>query len=398
MDGNNLPAGWDDTGNSLQAVRHAVKDSLLTVDDYVPGGSQREREKLDKTAESVFRSQGNGHGRRRMGPDGKLRATMDPRGSLLSTGEDRPSRSSANMRTLGVWFDKGDAERGVLGTIDEFVLSECQADAGKGLYAASMAAFVRWLAPRYESVRDSLPAKALELRGLASRPGDHGRTPDIVADLFAGFTVFLRFAVESGAITAAEAERHHADVWDGLMDAAADMQGDHDDSADPAGQFIQLIGSALSSDQAFLVDPQTGGEPDGIESACGWRKELKWQGNDVGQVPMWVNAPNATRIGWTDGEFVYLDPDASYNAATRMLRDRGETLPKPSTLRRSLHSAGKLAQIDTRNGAEGKGRLTARVSLEKRQRSVLVFKASEFWPPDDENKEAPQQGFREAVA
>ncbi len=394
---NALPAAWNATSNGLQALRHALKDALLTVDDYVPGGSHREREKLDKTAEEVFRSQGNGQGRRRMGPDGKLRPPMDPRGSLLSTGEDRPSRASANLRTLGVWFDKEDDARGSVGTVDREALAECQADADAGLYAASMAAFVRWVAPRYEEIRDGLPAKVLELRALATRPGDHGRTPDIVADLAAGFDVFLAFAVESGAIGPGDAERSRLAVWDGLMDAAAEMRSDQQDVGDPADLFVQLIGAALSSNHAFLVDSKTGGDPDGIESACGWRQVLKWQGNDIGQVPMWETGPNAKKIGWTDGTLVYLEPTASYNAAQQMLRDRADTLPAPETLRRMLFSAGKLARTDSRNGAEGKGRLTARASLEKQQRTVIVLRASEFWGSDPAETDA-EPAYAEAEA
>lgn len=396
---NALPAAWNATANSLQSLRHALKEALLTVDDYVPGGSHREREKLDKTAEEVIRSQGNGQGRRRMGPDGKLRPPMDPRGSLLSTGEDRVSRASANYRTLGSWFDKDDTARGATGTVDKGVLTECQADADAGLYAASMSAFVRWLAPRYETIRDALPVRAMELRALATRPGDHGRTPDIVADLAAGFDVFLDFATDTGAIPTREADRVRRVVWDGLMDAAAEMRADHQDGADPADLFVQLIAAALSSNRAFLVDSKTGGDPDGIESSCGWRQELKWQGNDNGQIPMWVNAPNAQKIGWTDGSLVFLEPTASYNAAQQMLRDRGETLPAPETLRRMLFSAGKLARTDSRNGAEGKGRLTARETLEKQRRTVLVLRATEFWGNDaTETETEPEPTFAEAEA
>lgn len=322
---------------------------------------------------------------------------MDPRGSLLSTGEDRPSRASANLRTLGVWFDKEDAERGIAGTVDREVLTGCQADADDGLYAASMAAFVRWLAPRYEEVRDALPAQVLDLRKLATRPGDHGRTPDIVADLVAGFEVFLAFALESGAVTAGEAERARLAVWDGLMDAAAEMRSEQQEGGDPAELFIQLITAALSSNRAFLVDSKTGGDPDGIESACGWRKELKWQGNGNGQVHMWDTGPNAAKVGWTDGTLVYLEPTASYNAAQQMLRDRADTLPAPETLRRMLFSAGKLARTDSRNGAEGKGRLTARASLEKQQRTVLILRASEFWGGETADAEA-EPAFAEEEA
>ena len=288
LDYNHLPMSWSSTPNALQAMRHALKDALGVIDDYVPGGSRQERDKADKLAEDVYRSQGNGQGRQRMNPDGTLQAPMDPRGSLVTTGEDRPSRPSANLRTLGVWFEKDDNSRGVKGTIDKAVLTECQRDADAGLYAASLAAFLRWVAADYERVQDDLTSKAEAHRALATMPGDHGRTPYIVAELMAGAELFLQFALESKALTSVEADEYSRIIWEGLMEAASSIREEYQSGTDQATLFLNLVGSALSSCIAYLEGTEGPDVPEHLRLHCGWRKDLKYQGKDVGQIPFWV--------------------------------------------------------------------------------------------------------------
>ena len=102
---------------------------------------------------------------------------------MISTGEDRIRADSANMRSIPLPFVKGDKAKKILGTIDETILGQCQADADAGVYAECMSAYLQWLAPQLDTVREEMPGLILEYRKLATRPGDHGRTPDIVADL-----------------------------------------------------------------------------------------------------------------------------------------------------------------------------------------------------------------------
>ncbi|HEU5115695.1 MAG TPA: hypothetical protein VFT74_03385, partial [Isosphaeraceae bacterium] len=226
----------------------------------------------------------------------------------------------------------------------------------------------------------------------ATRPGDHGRTPEIIAELVTGFDYFLRFAVETQSITQTQADDYRADVWDGLLDAADGMRDDHQDQSDPADQFLGLLVSSLSSGATFLDDAETGDVPEepGYEQRCGWHQELKWQGNEVGQIPYWVHGPNAKKIGWIDTKekLVYLDPITSYNAAAQMLRDQGDTLPARTTLQKLLHSARKLARTDSRNTSEGRNRLTCRVTIRGQRHTVLALRAADLW--GDVEADAPE--------
>ena len=117
---------------------------------------------------------------------------------ILSTGEDTPRGQSLRSRLLIIEVGDGD--------VDFRQLTTCQADAAEGLLAASMAGFVRWVAGRYDDVRDGLRADIQRLRAASAGEAPHRRTPEIVANLGAGCNTFLTFAEEAGAITASERE------------------------------------------------------------------------------------------------------------------------------------------------------------------------------------------------
>ncbi len=266
------------------------------------------------------------------------------------------------------------------------MLTSCQADADAGLYAASMSGFVRWLASRHAEVTADMLARSLEFRANATVPGMHSRTPDIVADLAAAFEVFLDFARQAGAIKADDAKRHFQTVWDGLMDAATPTGDEEGTTA--AETYLRLIAAALAAKLAHLVNSRTGEAPIGLEAVCGWHRDTH---PTNGHYP-WVAPPNSSRIGWTDGSLVFLDPDIAFQLVQKMATAQGESFPVgKATVHAQLDEARKVARKDTRNGGEGKNRITSRESVEKRQRTVLVIRADEFWSdvPDDLPAETP---------
>ena len=60
-----------------------------------------------------------------------------------------------------------------------------------------------------------------------------------------------------------------------------------------------------------------------------------WPNSDTGP------RPSGNRIGWVDGDDLYLEPEASYNVAQRMARDAGGSLPVGSkTLHKRLNERG----------------------------------------------------------
>jgi hypothetical protein len=255
-----------------------------------------------------------------------------PRGLILSTGEDIPRGQSLRARLLVLEFTHGD--------VNAARLTLCQQDAAEGLYAEALAGFLCWLAPRYEDIRDGLPAAVAELRESALAGTAHRRTPEIVANLFIGLKYFLAFAEEVGAITAVDKAETLGRAWDALREAAA-AQADHLKSADPVGQFMRLLAGALASGRAHCATP-TGDAPADAE-AWGWQK----QEVGAGQHCRLEWRPQGKRIGWVAADDLFLEPEAAYAEAQELARSQGNSLPvEPRTLWRRLRECGLLASRD----------------------------------------------------
>lgn len=375
LDARHLPASWASTGNALEATAFAAKDALLVVDDFAPSGSAADVARLHREAERLLRAQGNAAGRQRMRADSSLRPAKPPRGLILSTGEDVPRGQSVRARLLAIEVERGD--------IDAAKLTAAQHAAAAGLYAAAMASFVCWLAPQYDAVRGRLAAERSELRDRAASAGQHARTPGIVADLALGLRHLLNFAAEAGAIDAAERATLWERGWAALGESGA-AQAEHGRAADPVEQFVRLLSAALASGRAHVAATD-GGFPD-TPSAWGWRRETI-RGETVWQA-------QGRRVGWCDGDALYLEPEASYAAAQEMAGAQGESLTVSGpTLRRRLRERGLLASTDAARQV-----LTARRTVEGRQRDVLHLHTDALSPatkpdqPDHEAKTAKKNG------
>src|SRR5580704_10667135 len=119
-------------------------------------------------------SLGNRQGRNRLGSDGQLRSSHSPRALLLATGEEVPRGQSLRARLLVVEVQSGDVQRSSL--------NECQNAAQQGHFAAGMAAFISWVAGRYEHLQQLLDQRVRELRNQYPRP-PHARLPTTLAQL-----------------------------------------------------------------------------------------------------------------------------------------------------------------------------------------------------------------------
>ncbi len=190
LDARHLPANWSSTANAIEGMAFACKDVLLVIDDFAPGGARSDVDKAHRDAARIFRSQGNRSSRQRMRADTTLRPPKPPRSLILSTGEDAPRGQSIRARMLVVEVGPND--------VDWDKLTECQKHAAAGDYAALLSGFIRWLAPRYGSVREGLPEEIADLRQKATQSHQHKRTPEIIANLALGIRYFLRYVAEVG--------------------------------------------------------------------------------------------------------------------------------------------------------------------------------------------------------
>jgi hypothetical protein len=310
----------------------------------------------------VFRAAGNHAGRGRLDSTAKLREPKPPRALILATGEDIPRGQSVRARLLILEIPKGG--------INVSDLTECQRDAQGGLYAEAMGGFVRWLAGRYEEARATFDRKVAEYRAAALRNSAHARTPEIVANLQAGFELYLEFSVASEAVDGAERDRLTNQCWEALRAAAA-AQAKHQAATEPTSRFLESLRACLSSGRAHL-ESRDGTTPDRTPGACGWRSAGAGNWSPLGDC-----------VGWVESDAIYLESTAAYRVVQTAGRDVGEQLAvTEQTLKKRLHEKGLLASIDDKRQT-----LTIRRSIGGASKHVLHFLRSTVLPeaPDDED-------------
>jgi hypothetical protein len=346
-------ASWRGTANALEGQAFILKDQVFVVDDFAPTGSSYEVQKMHGKADQLMRAKGNTAGRARMRPDGTLRPEKHPRALILSTGEDVPSGQSLRARMLILSLKPGglDFER----------LTGCQEDAREGKYAAVMAGFVAQLAANYEEISAGLKKERDKLRDAARVRGEHRRTSAIVADLALGLRYFLRFALDAGAISEEESKRLWARGWRALLEAA-DAQADHQESSEPTKRFSDLLRAAIDGGAAHVADAK---DPENVpRDAAGWG----WRSERFGDSDT-IWRPRGDRIGWVEGDGLYLNPEASIRVARLMGQGSSDSLSLTATaLSRRLRDKGLLL---TTGKSEKRETLLVRKQFEGRRDSYL---------------------------
>ncbi len=356
FDREHLPAAWASTANSLERLAHAAKDALLVVDDFAPTGSATDAARLHREADRLIRAQGNHAGRLRLRSDSSFNSARAPRGLILSTGEDVPHGQSLRARLLVLEVAR--ANKGQHNAIDFAALTECQKHAREGVYANVTATFVRWLAARYETVPEQSSTTISALRAeFAARHGEaHKRYATTAAKLIRAWNIFLDFALETKAINDHEREELSRQVWEAISQAA-NAQEQQQTSQDAAARFVELIAAALSTGLAHLADCSSGGQPTLNHEAYGWRDCL----------------PQGKRIGWTDGDDIFLQPDMAYATANELGGKAGGGISvTPTTLWKRLNERGWLRREQSQDS------LQRRVTVERKRTRVIALSSDFF--------------------
>ena len=259
-------------------------------------------------------------------------------------------------------------------------LTECQRDAAAGRYAEALAGFLRWLAPRLDDIQGSLPKEHAELRAKAVAGGQHARTPGIVADLAIGLRYFFDFARESGAITLEERNSLAARTWAALAESAA-TQADHVRAADPVDAFIRFLLGAMASGRGHLAE-RTGLTPPPKAEAWGWQGTSHTvREGDISRTEV-DYVSRGRRLGWVDGDDVYLEPEAAHAEAQELARQQGESLAVGArTLRKRLKDRGLIASCEP-------GKTTTRRQLEGRERTVVHLRVDTLLQKSGESGES----------
>src|SRR5581483_10211725 len=225
------------------------------------------------------------------------------------------------------------------------------------------AAFVRWVAPRYTDVRHSLATERDSVRDAFVRTAPHARTPQAVADLMVGLSLAVRFALEADALSPAEAD----DVLGRARAALAALsagQAEHLQAADPVDQFLRMVPAVLLSGQAHLSAPDGGPPP--AAATLGWQRDgSEWR-------------PRGVRIGWADGQTIYLEPETAFAEVQKLATAQREPIGMAArTLWKRMHERKLLTKVDTRGGST---RFAARATLGGERVEVLHLDRRTLFP------------------
>lgn len=357
-----LPGSWESTENSLEALMFQAKDVCLVVDDFKPKGSAQDQKRLHGKADRIFRSIGNGSSRGRLDSSLNQRAPRPPRCLLISTGEDVPKGQSLKARTVIIHMHKSI----VVGDV-AIKLSKLQDDASNGLFAHAMAGYILWLTPQIAEIEKNWTQILNKKRGQLQIEG-HARATTNTANLLIGIEFFLKYAVAMGAITTDNAAVYYGRCLKSLLSVAEDAAEENKHES-PTEQWQRLLATAISAKTAHLVTFE-GGNP-GV--AYGWKSNIKtyYVGDNKHEEETWIGG--GTRIGWVEGDDLYLDPLAAYKAVKEMGHSLGDDVVTTElTLRKFLAQNGLLAST----GLQGSRKtITIRRRIGNGRYDVLHVKA-----------------------
>ena len=291
---------FESTANSLEERAFVLKDALCVIDDYVTNGTPAEVAEMRRKAGRIVRAQGNLAGRGRLDRTSKARPARPPRGLVLMTGEDLPTGQSILARLAAVEVERGD--------VDAAALTAAQELAATAAYATAMYAYVRHLAADLAGARARHKARVRAL--LPEFRSPHARTPWIFAELAAALDAYLEFAGAAARFAACLAA---------LVELAGAQERYQRDEA-VTTRFLHHLAAAIAAGDAHLADADDELEPPPHPQRCGWRwREINQGQGDIGKV--WD--AKGSRVGWIQGDDVYLDPPNAYAAAQRHARASG---------------------------------------------------------------------------
>lgn len=357
-----LPASFAATANAVERLAFAAKDALLAVDDYHPARDQREAQAMGQVAARLLRGVGNGAGRARMRADTSLRPELPPRCVPLVSGERLPEGHSTAARLFPVPVEPGQLTPERLAA----------AQAKRPLYASAMAAYLQWLAGRLDLLSATLPTRFRALRQVAQRAGAHRREPGQVAHLFLGLEVWLGFAVEVGALAAAEQDALLSRAWTVLV-AHAREHGQDLAAETPVRIFLALLGDGFAAKRAYLEAPGGGAPADG--KLWGWEPDTRTDRGGLAYHEL-RHPTTGTLVGVLEDDWVFLYPEATYQFVVAAARMGGQVFPvELRTLLKRLDEAKLIAT------EPGTGRRTPNVWTGQRSRRVIKLRRDALVPP-----------------
>jgi hypothetical protein len=310
-----LPGNWESTANQLERRAFLLKDSVFVIDEYVPTGLNRRE--IETKASRILRGQGNLSGRSRLKSDLSERPAFYPRGIIIATGEEHPPGQSLLARTIVLELSRDD--------IDIELLTDLQQHSS--WLAHAMAGYINWLAPQMDEMPQLLRETFLGARAKATIADEHLRIPEAAAHLWLGIHSALTYAREIHAIEAAEADQTLDECWAAFLQIGKD-QAVLVEEEQPTRRFLGVLHTMVTQGRAIVIDKDD---------------------------PVPDPKTGVDFVGWRDANYLYLLPDATFQAVSRFCHDTGDYLPRLERLKRDLKKDG-ISECDD-------DRLTKRVRI-----------------------------------
>lgn len=342
-----LPGNFTSSANSLERQAFSTKDILFVVDDYAPPPDRKHAAAQEAAAHRLIRAVGDRRGRGRMNADTSLKKSMFPRGLVLVTGEGgAPGHQSSAARCVEVQLRPGNVRLDLLTKAQE-------TDAPR--YAEAMAGFIAWIAPRYDDLRSE--AESWIRREALHFESSHGRIPEACGKLLFGVWNFLRFAVETGAITAETQTALFAQARQAAF-TVAEKSNEHQEAQKPTAIFFDHLQTLLAQGAVFLADRETGESPEHVK-------------------------PRAIQVGWVDSlrNIVYLLPQAVLAEVKGFAEKLGTNFPFDSrTMGEHFEHEGLLTEKQP-------GRSTSQIRLGEKKHRVWALRLNDLEGKNIETRE-----------
>jgi hypothetical protein len=304
-----LPANWESTPNAIEKISFVAKDIPFVIDDFAPQPNTGRAKDLDNTAARIIRSVGNRSGRQRLKSNLKLQKNYAPRGLILATGEQLPSGRSVMARILCVDINSEN--------IDVSKLTNAQNN--QCVYPHAMAAYILWIANRWENLKKELPykwkEKRQEIQTVYQKFSEfHPRLPEIHASLYCAMDLALTFAEEEAKVSHERIEAIKEKCIKALHQVI-ERQNIQIQDEKPTKYFFETLSELICQNKLHLV-----------------RKNVAVSADHKGQL-----------LGWEDGEYIYLLPRMAYHTVFSCAKTEGRYFPvKRNTLYKMLIQEGIL--------------------------------------------------------
>lgn len=334
-----LPIGWESTTKAIERTANITKDALLTIDDFKPAQSSGEQRELYNKADALIRGNANAQARQRLKQDAREGLNYPPKAGLRSSGEIPPVGQSLRGRMCLRKCKKGD--------ISKTWLDAAQRDAATGAYARVTSAFLKWLAPRYDSLDiDTYEDYWRDRLGCEIGVDSYARTPSNLAECYTGFTRLIGFAMNIGAINEDLAKKLNKKCWAALLKIGS-AQLSYITQEEPTELFFEMLKGALRSGAAYI-----GGSSEMISDA--------------------TLGSGGVCIGYSDGKKVWLKGAVAYKVAFEFASRSGISLGKEGDIWSSLADKGIITSEGGEDGKPRRYSILKRFNDEDSQNAIRV--------------------------